>query len=289
MHKAAYLVFGRYFYTQDHINTTYTIMNPTKIRLLYFLLLTSILFSGCDFSSFSDPIILTDVEDEFFLDLWEEITPQGRSFQFRIATIENQECSNAAILYDIIQEGSNIDISLQEITTPQDCIPATTPAVENIDLGSLPNQYFALKIDLRKAVVNRAHFTISSDAYEIDMQSEHGIKPIHTQLLRIPQEMNWGYISYPTTLSAVANECIAALEEVSASYLPPNGYYGYFTVANNNMAIHDQPENQPLKTIIFDLEDESQQNKIKNNLQALRKQGKIEPHGKIWKMSNSIN
>lgn len=28
------------------------------------------------------------------------------------------------------------------------------------------------------------------------------------------------------------------------------------------------------------------QNKIKNNLQALRKQGKIEPHGKIWKMSN---
>nr|WP_293298153.1 RNA-binding domain-containing protein [Allomuricauda sp.] len=31
------------------------------------------------------------------------------------------------------------------------------------------------------------------------------------------------------------------------------------------------------------------QNKIKNNLQALRKQGKIEPHGKIWKMSNSIN
>jgi ATP-dependent DNA helicase RecG len=33
------------------------------------------------------------------------------------------------------------------------------------------------------------------------------------------------------------------------------------------------------------LDQNQKQNKIKNNLQALRKQGKIEPHGKIWKMS----
>jgi len=33
------------------------------------------------------------------------------------------------------------------------------------------------------------------------------------------------------------------------------------------------------------LDQNQKQNKIKNNLQVLRKQGKIEPHGKIWKMS----
>jgi len=35
------------------------------------------------------------------------------------------------------------------------------------------------------------------------------------------------------------------------------------------------------------LDQNQKQNKVKNNLQALRKQGKIEPHGKIWKMSKT--
>lgn len=35
------------------------------------------------------------------------------------------------------------------------------------------------------------------------------------------------------------------------------------------------------------LDENQKQNKIKNNLQNLRKQGKIEPHGKLWRMSKA--
>jgi len=227
-----------------------------SLRSVLVVVLCLCFCTSCDFQSLKDPIILTDVEDEFFLDMWEEITPQGRSFSFLIETIEDQPCSNSAIEYDVAENGINLDISLKKITQPSDCVEGIAPAVANINLGALPAQYFSMKIDLRDAVVNRAHFTISEDAYLIDMVTEYGIKPLRSQLLRIEPQQCWGYISFPNELGDVAQELDQKIRDIADYRLPMDGYYGYFTIANGTLALKGQPEDQGLRTMVLDIDTE---------------------------------
>ena len=35
--------------------------------------------SGCNLSSLEDTVVVPDVDDEFYLDLWEALTPEGGS------------------------------------------------------------------------------------------------------------------------------------------------------------------------------------------------------------------
>jgi len=227
-----------------------------KLRSILVVVLLSCICTACDFQSLKDPILLTDVEDEFFLDMWEEITPQGRSFSFLIETIEDQSCRNSTIEYDVSETGINLDISLKKITQPADCVEGIAPAMANVHLGDLPSQYFSVKIDLRDAVVNRAHFTVSEDAYLIDMQTEYGIKPLRSELKRIEPQQCWGYISFPNELREVARELDEKIRNAANYRLPTDGYYGYFTIANGNLALKGQPEDQGLRTLVLDIEPE---------------------------------
>ncbi len=228
----------------------------SHLRSLLIAGLLSCLCTACDFQSLKDPIILTDVEDEFLLDMWEEITPQGRYFSFLIETIEDQPCSNSTIEYEVAESGINLDISLKKITQPADCVEGIAPALARVNLGTLPPQYFSVKIDLRDAVVNRAHFTVSEDAYLIDMVTEYGIKPLRSELLRIEPRQCWGYISFPDELREIARELDEKIRNTGDYRLPTDGYYGYFTIANGTLALKGQPENQGLKTMVLDVNEE---------------------------------
>lgn len=225
----------------------------SQLRSILIVALMSCFCTACDFQSLKDPILLTDVEDEFFLDMWEEITPQGRYFSFLIETIDDQPCSNSTIEYEVTESGINLGISLKKITQPSDCVEGVAPAIANINLGALPSQYFSVKIDLRDAVVNRAHFTVSEDAYLIDMQTEYGIKKLHSRLLRIEPQQCWGYISFPDELSDIARELDEKIRTTADYRLPTDGYYGYFTIANGNLALKGQPEDQGLRTMVLDV------------------------------------
>jgi len=230
-----------------------------QLRSILVVALLSCMCTACDFQSLKDPILLTDVEDEFFLDMWEEITPQGRYFSFLIQTIDDQPCSNSTIEYEVAKSGINLDISLKRITQPSDCAEGLYPAIADINLGALPSQYFSVKIDLRDAVVNRAHFTVSEDAYLIDMQTEYGIKPLRSQLRRIEPQQCWGYISFPHELSDIARELDEKIRSIANYRLPTDGYYGYFTIANGNLALKGQPEDQALRTLVLDIAEDQKE------------------------------
>lgn len=233
--------------------------NPDKqsyqlLPIFTFFLLTVVLAS-CDFRSLKDPIVLTDVEDEFLIDIWEEITPEGRTFQLLIQTIKDQPCSNSTIDFSVSRTSTVFDISLQDITAPDDCVPGEAPALARISLGDLSPGFYPLNIDLRDAIVNEGSVRVRSDAYQLSMDSEYGIRPLRSELRRVAPEHFWGYISYPPQLKNAVDSLQNELGDFGSYELPQDGYYGYFTVANGNLAIKDQPQHQSLATWIMPIAD----------------------------------
>lgn len=237
------------------MNYTNPLKKIIRVHPLLFLLVAIWLLTACDFRSLKDPIVLTDVEDEFFLDLWEEITPEGRSFQLRMETIEDQSCSNSSIDFSVDRTSTIFDISLREIKQPEDCAPGEAPAIAHIDLGDLPPGFYPLNIDLRDAIVNEANLRVRQDAYQLEMTTEYGIKPLRSELRRVNPEQFWGYISYPKYLQEAVDSLQSDLQRYGSYELPPEGYYGYFTVANGKLAIKDQPQHQSFVTWIMPIAD----------------------------------
>ena len=75
----------------------------TGLLLFLFLGLTS-----CKLDNLEDIVVVADVEDEFYLDMWEELNPDASKLQFRIATIKQKivkilslitGCKNRVMVY----------------------------------------------------------------------------------------------------------------------------------------------------------------------------------------------
>lgn len=250
--------------------TTLSHRTASRLALTGFLSIC-LLATGCDLNSIKDPIVLTDVEDEFFLDMWEEITPQGRSFQLSVATIADQPCRNGQVAYETSIRQSEIDVSLLEIIQPEDCVAGQAPAVAEIELGQLTDQFYAISIDLREAIVNRGRLTVDQEAYSLDLFSDYGLRPLRSELRRIPSNQFWGYISYPEALQSVADSLEKDLTAFGNYQLPQAGYYGYFTVANGRLAIKDQPEDQPFRTWIMPISPNQTRN-VQDLIEAYRRE-----------------
>lgn len=248
-----------------------TRLHPYFILFFFITVLTS-----CDFRSLRDPIVLTDVEDEFIIDMWEQITPEGRSFQLLIETIADQPCSNSTIDFSVDRTSTIFDISLEQIQEPADCAPGQAPALAQVDLGDLSPGFYPLNIDLRDAIVNKASLRVRSDAYRLDMDTEYGIKPLRSELRRIAPDHFWGYISYPGYLQSAVDSLRSELETYGSYELPPDGYYGYFTIANRTLAIKDQPQHQPFMTWIMAMQ-EADKSTLQDMIDGFR--AKHEPEG----------
>ena len=67
----------------------------SKVGLYMFLLI--LLFSGCKLDSFGRHHYSNEVDNEFYIDMWENLSPDSRSFVLKIRTIDNQECVNSSI------------------------------------------------------------------------------------------------------------------------------------------------------------------------------------------------
>ena len=77
--------------------------------------------SGCNLSSLEDTVVVPDVDDEFYLDLWEVLSPEGRFLEFRLRTIANEPCLNTSINYTFQQTNRELSISINEILREEGC------------------------------------------------------------------------------------------------------------------------------------------------------------------------
>ncbi|MCB0554140.1 MAG: hypothetical protein KDD02_11355 [Phaeodactylibacter sp.] len=196
------------------------------------------LAAGCNLSSLEDRIVVPDVEDEFYLDLWESLTPQGRFLEFRLRTIENEDCLNASIDHEIRQVQGNIALSINEVQQSQECVPGQAPASANARVGILQSGFYTVEVGLRKTVSTKGQLILTPDNYNLSLDSGGGVVLLHSQLKRIPEQSIWGYVSYENDgLKDVAQNLVQDILARCELQSLKNGYYGYFTIEDGTLRL----------------------------------------------------
>ena len=231
-------------------------MSQAKLKY-YFPFVALLLFccNACDLESLDEPIIVTNVEKEFNIDLWEQLGANSRSVQLLIETIAQEDCTNYSIAHQINRNNVTLDVSLNEIMAPQDCNEGQGPALATVNLGELSNGFYSLNIDLKNTVFSKGQIVIREKEITVNMNSEEGIRFIRTSILRVPENFIWGYVAFTNPADAsIATAFEQDLAQTSTEIRMENGYYGPFSInAQEKLFIPGLPyQDDQLETFYFE-------------------------------------
>lgn len=225
-------------------------LTPISILAGLVLLLS---LSACELANIGDPIVVADVEDEFYIMPLEQLTPGERPLQFDIETISDEPCANAVIDARLTKVSYQLRLSLKDIIAPSDCIPGAAPARTRLGAGALPSGYYRLTIDLKGEVVNEGQITVRGDRYLIEMESTNGFTLPYKELLRIPENTVWGYVVYDTEADApLASEFQESLAAISEEGDFTQGQYGHFQVAGEQVAVREAPKTLRIRQFAYE-------------------------------------
>lgn len=224
------------------------------MRIIYSAVLGLLLAAigvGCKLSDIEDPIVVSKVEKEFFVEMREQLGPSPRNLSILLRTIKVQDCLNSGIRYDLAEMPSRIRIDIDGIRTPTDCMPGAAPARETIDLDPIAPTLINFDINLKNTVNNQGLLGITQDAYTLDLETEEGLVLVNKQLRRIPDLTIWGYVTYTTVQGQVhaanfVNE-LAGISDIT-SFL--TGSYGHFTVLPSSIQISGSPSTPNIRTFV---------------------------------------
>ncbi len=206
-----------------------------------------VIWGACDFSSLDDITIVPNVEDEFYLDLWEKLSPTERTLVFKVSTIKDEACKNHKIGFEYERNANRLLLQLNNIIKSLDCEPGKAPATADIDAEGLTPGFYELKIELRNAVESTGQLSISGDNYLIELRKRNGVVLVRKELIKVPENAIWGYVQYQEAADeTIAKAFISDLKAISTQKTYRNGYYGHFTIENGNARIDQQPDSRTL-------------------------------------------
>ena len=183
--------------------------------------------------------VIVNIEDDFYIDLFEDIGDGEQIFQLDISTISEQSCLNYQIDHDLSVDTQTykIELVINDLLEPNDCIEGMSPTNLALPFGQLPMGSYSFSINLKDAVFNKGRLSVLEDQYLLQLNSDYGIEMLHNLLYRIPQNTLWGYVAYDSSTSNaeadgfVADlEALSVIENVESNTLYQSGYYGYFNV-----------------------------------------------------------
>ncbi len=228
------------------------------MRKNFILLFLFFSLSACELAKLGEPIVVPDVADEFYVDWIENLSESGRSLELLIRTIEEEQCPDATISFDLNRYSRGYYISLKDIVASTDCEVKSEPAIADISLGSVSDGNHKIQIDLKNSVKNEGSLQVASDYYSLDMGPEDGILILNNVLYKVPENAVWGYVRYRDTEDeAIAASFIDELAKKSEEENFSAGYYGHFRIGlSGQIAILDQPISSRIKTFLFSIPSE---------------------------------
>lgn len=192
-----------------------------------------LVMQACNTDKTESPVLDTEIEKEYELDLWENLSNQTRIFQIRANTIKTQDCLNYFIESSINRTGNNIEINLGKPQIPSVCERGIATAKSSLDLGTISNGVYPFTIKLGQIVPSTGRLVVSSGSFFLSMPTPIGFRIIHNTLLRVPDNTIWGYIGYDAIAQPVVVQFFNDLASISQTNDLPKGYYGYFNLLEN--------------------------------------------------------
>ena len=153
------------------------------------LIVVIIVASNCQLNSLEEPIIIADIQEEFKIEMQEVLTSGVRPLQFKVSSIEEEDCLNFTITTPVNKIGNKIGISIQEIIQPNDCQVGVGPAIGHANLGLMTGGIFDLTVDLKNTVFNDGQLILSDDIFQLKLFSQTGLKLPYTELIKLPDHL----------------------------------------------------------------------------------------------------
>ncbi|MDX2067173.1 MAG: hypothetical protein SFV55_02045 [Haliscomenobacter sp.] len=212
-----------------------------------------LMMQACNIDKTETPVLDTEVEKEYELDLWENLSNQSRTFLIKANTIKNQDCLNYFIESSINRKGNNIEINLGKPQISSVCERGVGTAKSSLDLGTISNGVYPCTIKLGQIVPSTGRLVVSSGSFFLSMPAPIGFRVLHNTLLRIPDNTIWGYIGYDAAAQPVVVQFFNDLAGISQPNDLPKGYYGYFNFLENGSIELDNTQvstDRPIQPIV---------------------------------------
>lgn len=223
-----------------------------KKILRFFGIFVGIGMCSCNLSSIDTPVVIAEVDEEFNLEIREELSSGENSFVLEIESIKQKGCLNYSIDKFYVQQGNKLNVFINDIIQPLDCVAGEAPAKTFIDLGQVGSGIFNLRIDLKKTLFNEGQIIINDDDFSVLMRSENGIKFRHSKVLRVPKNYVWGYIQFKQENQELSRDFFTELETEARKINPEQGYYHYFEIDKNNLvSVKGQPDEGVIQSFIY--------------------------------------
>ncbi len=223
-----------------------------KVKLLLHCFLAVSVIAGCKLSK-HDKETIVKVTPEFAIDIFEKLG-DTREFQFKVSTLEKQECTNFTISTNAALSFNRVTLNVIDLLPPTDCVQGYAPAYGVAEVGILPSGYFNLDIHLKNAINNDGMLSVYTDSIVVDLDSEDGLDLIHKVLCRIPETAIWGYTAFDDNDSGadIAAAFKADLTGITQPAKFPQGYYGYFDLdENDNLILSPAPAHIYFQTFLM--------------------------------------
>ncbi|KAA3634772.1 MAG: hypothetical protein DWQ02_10890 [Bacteroidetes bacterium] len=194
--------------------------------------------TSCKDDKLGDPIIVSNIKKEFYLDIAEDLGPESRITEFKVRTIEDSECLNGTIDFDYSHIGNRLTVLLNEVVIPDDCIPGIAPSTADVTAGELASGFYLFHFDLRNTVKNNGTLVVEDNRYLLELETEEGVILLHKEVFRVPENTLWGYVAYNDVNQQPDAESI--LDQIRFYGMVPaleHGYYGFFTINNSDPGI----------------------------------------------------
>lgn len=209
---------------------------------------------SCKEDKLGDPIIISNIKKEFYLDLSESLSLTQRFTRFNIRTIENGECLNGTIDCDFTRVGNRLTVSVNNVPAPEDCIPGIAPSLADVVAGPLQSGFYLFNFNLRDAVKNEGSLVVEDHRFLLNLETQEGVILLHKEIFRVPEHTLWGYLSYNE--SDLEPQALTLMEQLGSIGTPSDlskGYYGYFTInsTEEGIEITDVSAGTFLKQFVF--------------------------------------
>ncbi len=199
------------------------------------IILASIFLTSCQKDK--DPVIIYDIQDEFNIEIFQELNNSGNFF-LKITTLDEYP-DNYRIEADAITVDDKIEINIYRILKSPNPTNRKATISKKIKLDHLESGSHPLDLIIRNSVINEGAISINPASVELDFSTKNGITAKHYEVNRIAPNGYWG-VAYVTNeihviyLDFYMQKIKATSTEISNL---KKGNYGYFSIDDQNKVV----------------------------------------------------
>ena len=210
------------------------------LKLVVHCCLGIFLFSSCH-NELEDQSFI-NLQDEYELIIAQELSEAGGVAALQIRTIQELECSNYIIPYQLDLNQEDIKLILNKASLEDQCVFPGGYITSQLNLD-FHNAEKYISILIQNIIDNSGTIIATDDHIHLELSSNYGLKISKAKINRIKIGMMWGHVHNGTQNSINRIHELFVSIDNGKPLLP--GDYGLFYVSNTaDIQIYDSGSNQ---------------------------------------------